>query len=338
MCRRPCDRHERFLFSTLLDIVDRRNFRRQAERSRTEALKMRRGPSVAVVGMVEVGTLLADVTVRSSPCTLHMPIGRRPMISTASRSGELSRPNLLIVRCSTKGSVRTSAAGCGRSENIWRGTDFLLMERRSAGILHKRRSTGILDGCNGATDAAIRRSPRVGPIAKEWRGTVAAPALKVLILIAKGSRSGLGNDGRYGSYSICLLLGNKVGCCGKKNGGGQGKRMTGELNFVLAGDPKRTKLTCLVLETKYHVFEVETRTVVTLNASSANYVQISSLSVLFERQFTLRGSIPSNRNSNLPWRQNFWRESLGPRNRGLLWAQIPPKHPQHHTACIFRVS
>lgn len=176
---------------------------------------MRRGPSVAVVGMVEVGTLLPNVTMRSSPCTLHMAIRRRPRIPTASGSGEVSGPNLLVVRCGTEGSVRTSATGCGRAKDIWRGTDLLLIERRGAGIMHKWRSTRILDGCNGTSDASIRRSPRVGPIAKERRGAIAAPALKVLILIAKGGRPGLGNDGRYGCDSICLLLGKKVGCCGE---------------------------------------------------------------------------------------------------------------------------
>ena len=195
---------------------------------------MRRGPSVAVVGMVEVGTLLADVAVRSSSCTLHVSKGRRPWVADASRSG----PNLLVVRCGTEGNVRTSTAARGRSKDIWRGTDLLLVERRRAGILHKGRSARILDGCDGTSHAAaIRRSSRVGPIAKERRGAVAAPALKVLILIAKGCRPGLGNDGRYSSYSICLLLCDKVGWCGE-NGGERGKRMAGKLNFVLAGDRK----------------------------------------------------------------------------------------------------
>ena len=144
----------------------------------------------------------------------------------------MSGPDLLVARCGTERGVRTSAAGCGRAKDIWRGTDLLLMKLCGAGILHKWRNTRILNGCNGASYAAIRRSPRVGPIAEERRGTVAAPALKVLILIAKGGRPGLGDDSRY---SICLLLCDKVGWCGE-NGGERGKRMAGKLNFVLAGD------------------------------------------------------------------------------------------------------
>ena len=204
MSRRPSDRHELILaLPALLNVVDRGDLWRQAEGGRTEALQMGRGSGIADVEILEVGTPLADVSVGSGPCTLHVAKRRSPEIAAAAWSWKGRGPNLLVVgRGGTEGRVRTGTGSREGSKDIWRSTDLLLTEGSSPRIVIERRDPRILDRCN----AAIRRGTGVGPIAKE-RGGAAAPALQVLILRGVGSRPGLRQDGRDGTDGIGLLLG-----------------------------------------------------------------------------------------------------------------------------------
>ena len=204
MSRRPSDRHELVLdLTALLHVVDRGDFRRQAEGGRTEALQMGRGSGITDVEVLEVGAPLADMSVGSGPCTLHVAKRRSPEIAAAAWSWKGRGPNLLMEgRGSAEGRVRTGTGSGGGSKDIWRSTDLLLTEGSSPRIVSERRGPRILDRCN----AAIRRGTGVGPIAKE-RGGAAAPALQVLILRGVGSRPGLRQDGRDGTDGIGLLLG-----------------------------------------------------------------------------------------------------------------------------------
>lgn len=209
MSRRPSDRHELILaLPALLHVVDRGDLRRQAEGGRTEALQMGRGSGIADVEILEVGTPLADVSVGSGPCTLHVAERRGPEITAAAWSWKGRGPNLLVVgRGGTEGRVRTGSGSRGGSKDIWRSADLLLTEGSSPRIVSERGGPRILDRCN----AAIRRGAGVGPIAKE-RGGAAAPALLVLILRGVGSSPGLRQDCRNGTDGIGLLLGNEIGC------------------------------------------------------------------------------------------------------------------------------